>query len=188
MRLRRSGRPPAPATPTESTPAGRDLVPSDEDILFASVHELVTSFREALTALVAPADRILLAWGRDGYESPTWDRVVECVYDAFVRVNIRNNIHRVPDELPVPQFSIDVPDYSSHSWIGFIDDEGVPHALVRFESGADPFDAVHLAVLDAESLLAIDRIALPWSAVRFSYCRRTPGSEAVSVDEVEVHD
>ena len=159
-----------------------------DDTLSCSVTTLMQVFRDALTALLPTAERLLLTW-RDEDQHRDWERLAETLFDVCVRGPIDADAGRRDGEYALPRFDIDHPSYATNSWIG-VAANGVdgPTALIRFISGTEPFDSVQVAVLDPAALTPSRRVILRFDELKFVLVRRSngqPDDTVVRIDAIE---
>jgi hypothetical protein len=149
----------------------------NEDVLRATVNDLISAFRDALIGFIPIADRLMMPW-QDENQHRDWERVAEAMFDACVRGPIEAEATRSVTEYLVPRYDIDVDSYAAASWIS-VRREGhdTQVALVRLVTDRDPFDSVQGALIDPTTLGTIGRVEMPMREAQFSYIRRGPGAE-----------
>jgi hypothetical protein len=161
---------------------------ADDDVLHASVSELVATFRQGLLALVPIAEKLRMNW-RDDEQHHDWERLAEAVFDACVRSPISADARRVDDELPLARYDIDDSPYQERSWIAIdADDFTSPLVLVRLSSEHDPFDTLQCVRLSTANWKAVGRTALPFGEAGLVFVRRSRsgGSSIIRrIDAVE---
>lgn len=150
-------------------------VSGTDDVLEASIDELMDTFRSALLALVPVADRAKLVWS-DGDTHRDWERLAACVFDTFVRGPVSADMHWGTRHAPVARYDVDASGYGEVSWIGEGDSSNPGCAVVRFLSVAEPFDTVQVVEVDCESGLAGERRSVRWDECRFFLVRRSAGT------------
>jgi hypothetical protein len=156
-------------------------VSDDEFVLRAGIGELVSTFRDALLAVVPFADRVELGH-EDEEMHHDWEKLASCMFDVFVRSPISVDRGRDLTDHPLARYDIDRDDYVEASWLGVRPDA----AFVRFWSVAAPFDAVEVAVLDGD-LRVVERTSLPWGGLSFTYHRRGP-TRSETIEEITTYD
>lgn len=149
----------------------------NEDVLRASVSDLINAFRDALIGFIPIANRLMIPW-QDENQHRDWERVAEAMFDACVRGPIDAEATRSVAEYSMPRYDIDVDSYAEASWIS-VSWEGhdAQVALVRLVTDRDPFDSVQGALIDPTTLGRIGRVEMPMHDVQFSYIRRGSGAE-----------
>lgn len=156
-----------------------------EDSLRCSLATLVSTFQDALIAVIPTADRLSLEWG-DGRQHRDWERLAATLYDVCVRGPIEADATRPGAEYPMPPYDIDVASYAACSWISATSVTArAPAALIRLMTDRAPFDAVQVALLDSETLQPIERVLVPFAEVEFAFVRRSKGQPDVVVHEIE---
>ena len=156
-----------------------------EDVLTVGVNEVMAAFRQALIALVEPAERVGLQW-RPESTHDDW----EALADALFVILVEHSIRQTPsssEAYPIARYDFDQLDYARNSWIEV--DTGKPSEsdiFVRFSSGESPFDTAELirvAVADGKALK--DRVPMT-SQARFRLRLRFPNQpdELISVLEL----
>jgi hypothetical protein len=145
-----------------------------DDVLAASIDELMDTFRSALLALVPVADRAKLGWAdRDTHRD--WERLAACAFDTFVRGPISADRDWDSRHAPVARYDLDASGYGEVSWIGEGDSSSPGRAVVRLLSTVEPFDTVQVVEVDCESDLAGERRSVRWDECRFFLVRRSAG-------------
>lgn len=161
---------------------------SHDDVLRASVGELVAAFRQGLIGFLPTAERLMMPW-QDENQHRDWERVAEAMFDACVRSPIGADEGRSAGEYKLARYDIDVEAYDELSWISVRHPSyDVSLAMIRLMSRRDPFDTVEAAVVDAVSLARSGSVELPFDEVEFAYLRRVVGAapqEAVDIVAVE---
>jgi hypothetical protein len=148
--------------------------PSSDDVLIASVSDLVSNFRSAMLALLPVADLSMLGW-RDDEMHPDWEKLSECLFDVFVRGPVDADSGRAFGELPLARYDIDLEDYSTHSWVGVCSGAGTTYmAFVRFVSQVEAFDAVQVVEVDPVTGATGRRQLVAWCPNEIVLVRREP--------------
>jgi hypothetical protein len=159
------------------------VVTEGEDVLRASVRELVLAFRDGLLGFRPVADRLEMSW-RDGNQHRDWELVASAMFDACVRSPIGMDADRSQGEFRLPRYDIDYDSYAELSWISVRSPawDGAL-ALIRLTSEGEPFDTVQAAVVDPVTWRTRERFEVPIREADFSFTRRAPG-----VSEAEIFD
>lgn len=165
---------PRPSSWTGSRSCGVDVNGTD-DVLEASIDELMDTFRSALLALVPVADRAKLVWS-DVDTHRDWERLAGCAFDTFVRGPISADRNWENWHAPVARYDVDASGYGEVSWIGEGDSSKPGRAVVRLLSAGEPFDTVQVVDVDCESGLAGERRSVRWDECRFFLVRRSAGT------------
>jgi hypothetical protein len=156
-----------------------------DDVLVATVDELVLAFRSAVTAMIPAADRIKLYW-QDDFQHRDWERLVQVVFDSFVRSPIGADRSGIGDEFPLPPYDIDLEDYAGASWIGCrAGAASTALALVRFLSRGAPLDTVQAVEVDPVSMTVGQRVELDYADVHFFLVRRRENGTSCEVERIE---
>lgn len=159
-----------------------------EDSLRCSLTDLLSTFRDALIALLPTAERLLLETG-DGRQHRDWERLAETLFDVCVRGPIESDAARDEGEFSLPRYDIDVATYATSSWISVAGEtSGARAALIRLLTDLRPFDCVQVAILDPDSLVPIERVLLPFAEVEFAFVRRSDSQPGVEIREIEAID
>ncbi len=162
-------------------------MPDENDVLVASVSELVQNFRSALLAVLPAADRAMLTWA-DHNQHYDWEKLAQCMFDVFVRSPLSVDRHRAAGEFELAAYDIDVTSYSDTSWIACRPDPDKSLALVRLLTNEQPFDTVQAVEVDSETYVASDRLTIPFAETEFAYVRRRPDGPDSLVMRVEAED
>lgn len=163
---------------------GQLTVADADDIYQSTVGELFDNFRQALLAILPIADRAKIDYRDEGMHRD-WERLAECMFDAFVRSPIDSDRAAMGRELPLARYDIDIDDYLAASWL--TSDAKSPHsgAVVRLLSQATPFDLVQVVDIDPVTLRAGRRRAIPVANINPALYRRREGGEATVVLQIE---
>jgi hypothetical protein len=160
---------------------------SDDDVLVATIDELLTVFRSALLSLLPCADQAKLAWTDDS-ASPAWEKLTSATFDAFVRSPIQSDRLRDHDAAPLARYDLDLHGYAETSWIGVGQTDCVGVALIRLLSVSEPFDHVQVADIDLETGAAIGRRLIPWADATFFLVRRSSGGGLSVTTSIEADE
>ena len=145
---------------------------SSDDVLIATIDDLMETFRSALLALLPLADKAKLAW-TDADSHPDWERLARCAFDAFVRGPIGTDRSRGRFDASLAPYDIDSVGYGESSWVGVGDSGSPSQALIRLVSVVRPFDSVQVVDVDLDRGLAGARQIVPWDRARFVLVRRS---------------
>lgn len=139
-----------------------------------SIDDLISTFRDALVAVVPAADRAGLTWS-DENSHDDWERLAECLFDVFVASPIRADPRWTSAIEPLPRYDFDIPEYGSLSWIEvIIPERPARFAFVRLLSREEPFDALQVVQLDQDAWSAGERSILQWaSGMQFRVIERS---------------
>ena len=171
-----------PSNSVGSRNCGAD-VSIEDDVLIASIDELLGTFRAALLALVPVADRAKLGW-RENETHPAWERLAVCAYDAFVRGPVSVDRDRRASDFLLAPYDIDLEGYGDNSWIGVEDSIHPGCAMVRVVSVAAPFDSVQIVDVDLVSGRPGERRLVRWDDARFLLYRRSADGAIQCVSSV----
>jgi hypothetical protein len=153
-----------------------------EDVLEASIPELVTTFRDALLAMVPLASRAGLPW--EGYDAhPAWERLVAAAFDAFVSGPISTDRGRGQFDRPLARYDIDLKSYADFSWIG-VGESTSELALVRLTGRAQPFDSMECVELDRETGQIGRSLVVPWAPANLQLVRRSANGDVENFSQV----
>jgi hypothetical protein len=158
-------------------------VSTGDDVLIASVDELMGTFRAALLALVPVADRAKLGW-RENEANPAWERLAVCAYEAFVGGPVSTDRDRRASNAPLARYDIDIESYREKSWIGVGDSIYPGSAMVRVVTVVAPFDSVEVVDVDLVSGRPGDRQLIRWDEARFFFVRRSADGALTCVSSV----
>jgi hypothetical protein len=157
--------------------------PPLDDVLRASITELVETFRSGLLALVPVADRAILNW-RSVEPHDDWESLAETMFDVFVRHPIGSDEDAPRNLLPLSRYDNDYQSYDGVSWISVGDGPNSDLALVRFVSVEQPFDCAQVVPIDPETRLAGERENLPVAGLSYTLVRRDNGGSRSLVSEI----
>jgi hypothetical protein len=158
---------------------------AEDDVLVASIDELVHTFHAALVALVPVAERAKLTWAETMDQHHSWEKLQACLFDVFVRQPISADQDRVAGEFRLPPYDIDLDDYASTSWLSCRTESETDMAFVRFVTHDQPFDTVQGVEIAPTSHKAGRSIEIPLTSARFSYLRRTPDGSMERIHGIE---
>jgi hypothetical protein len=158
-----------------------------DDVLNASISELLSNFRNALLAMHPYADVAKLTYG-DVDTHRDWERLADCIFDVFVRGPILADDNGSNSDLPLARYNIDEEDYFALSWICPEPDSGAWSAILRLLSVAAPLDTVQIVGIDRESLRPGERRVIAWDDARFTFVRRSDNGEVHIVQEISAVD
>jgi hypothetical protein len=148
-----------------------------DDILKATIGELVDNFRCALLAVLPIADRSKINY-QDVGTHRDWEQLAECMFNVFTRSPIESARARAGNELPLARYDIDLDDYFGMSWLTV--DVNSPHqsALVRLLTRDEPFDTVQVVEIDPVTLRAGQKRTVPLREAAFVLCQRLENGRA----------
>jgi len=86
----------------------------DDDLLEATIDEMVDTFRSALIALLPAANRSKLTWA-DENQHRDWESLAESAFNTFVRGPIQADITGRSMAAPLARYDIDSDSYASQS-------------------------------------------------------------------------
>jgi hypothetical protein len=158
-----------------------------DDVLVASIDDLVGYFRGALLA-IAPVAALAKIGYRDDAMHPDWEGIAGCLFDAFVRSPIESDVNQSGAELPVAKYDIDLDDYIDASWIGIETNGSGETAFVRFLSIVNPFDTVQVVDVDPETLVAGERRTLPWTSGLFLLRRHLTTGGVTTIERIQADE
>ena len=131
-----------------------------------TITEFITSFRQALCAIVPIAEGIGITWKEpDNYDE--WDFSAKGLYEGFVLVGVRSsNEGSEAGLLPLVRYDERISDYSQRSYVAASwQNEICP--VICLETASVPFDMCLLAKLDENGTL-LETIQAPFDACKFS--------------------
>lgn len=163
---------------------GRVRMTEEDDVYRATVGELVDNFRLALLAILPAADRAKINY-RDAEPHRDWERLAECMFDAFVRSPIVADQGATGRQLPLARYDIDLDDYLAASWLMAGRESPYRGAVVRLLSHDAPFDTVQVVDIDPVTLRAGSRRTLAVRNIRPALFRRSESGEAVVVTQIQ---
>ncbi len=143
----------------------------EDDVLEASINELVGTFRAALLALIPIADRANLPWIDDNTHRD-WETLSQALFNTFVKGPIRGDRERNTGQ-PILSYDIDHLSYAESSWVGVgtLVDRGA--ALVRLVSVDEPFDSVQVVEVDDSTGSMGERRIVSWEDANFYLANRS---------------
>jgi hypothetical protein len=147
---------------------------TDDDVLVATIDELVSNFRSALVALIPSAERAKLQWSDVMNQSPSWEGLQQQLFYTFVAQPVSVDRGRVPGEFHLAPYDIDLTDYVSTSWIACRTAAGEELPFTRFVTDGEPFNVVRCVKLSPTTDRVVDRYDIPLAEVSFLYVRRAP--------------
>ena len=142
----------------------------ENDVLVASIDELMTSLRSALLALLPVAAAARLNW-TDSFTSPWWENLASAAFDAFVGGPIATDV--VPEGVKpdLARYDLDVDNYRQLSWIEVSASSVSTQrelAMIRLISAASPFDTIQCVEVNRRTGTAGDCHMVPWEGARFA--------------------
>lgn len=147
---------------------------TDDDVLAATVDELMHNFRSALVAIIPSAERAKLPWSDVMNQHPSWEKLQKCLFDVFVAQPVSVDRDRIPGEFPLAPYDVDLDDYMSTSWIACRTTTGDELAFVRFATDGDPFNRVQCVEVDPTTCRSVHRYEIPLTEASFLVVRRGP--------------
>jgi len=142
---------------TKPLDTGEDL----EDVLEATVSELIATFRESIIVLVTIAERAKMSW-RDEPTHPDWDAIQAAHFSSFVSNPIAADSRSVVGQYRLAPYDIDTQTYDQLSWLSIADHHVHNFAFVRFVTRHEPFDYVQLIELDDNLNSTRQTLEFPW--------------------------
>ena len=161
----------------------------DDDVLVASVDELVRNFRSALIAVIPAAERAKFIWSDVMYQHPAWEKLQGCLFNTFVVQPISVDRNRASGELPLAPYDIDQDAYALSSRIICETVAGNEITFVRFVTGeGQPFDTVQGVEVDPAVNKKGHHVEIPLTDVRFLFLRRMSDGTTVRVYNIEAFE
>ena len=143
----------------------------EDDVLEASIDELIGTFRTALLALIPIADRANLPW-TDHNTHPDWETLSQALFNTFVKGPIKGDCEQSKGH-QILNYDIDHLSYSEASWVGVGTLDARDAALVRLVSVNEPFDGVQVVEVDASTGSTGERRIVSWEDANFYLASRS---------------
>lgn len=148
-----------------------------------SITKLMSSFRQALVALVPSAEDVGVKW-RDGEAYDEWDLIEDVLFEVYVASAVRAEVSQFRASKPFAEYGMSGVRYSERSWFEVLSEEGDgPLALIRLNSPGG-LGGVQLVRLDEHEEVC-EHLVVKWTPnLQFGVRLRTSDGRLARVEVV----